>query len=123
MLILLVDDDADDFAFFREALAESHSKARCLYAQDGFSALKLLEELVVLPDYLFLDINMPLMNGKELLKRIKSDARFKDIPVIIYSTTNNETEINQFFDLGAYRFLVKPSGFEVLIASLKTLIV
>lgn len=122
MLILLVDDDADDFGCFREALAESHPQARCLYACNGLAALDLLAELVVLPDYIFLDINMPLMNGRELMAKLKGHHGFKEIPVIIYSTTSNEAERVSFKELGAHHFLVKPAKFATLVDALKEII-
>ena len=122
MLILLVDDDADDYGCFREALAESHPHARCLYACNGLAALDLLAELVVQPNYIFLDINMPLMNGRELIAKLKAHAAFKDIPVIIYSTTNSEAEQVSFKKLGADHFLVKPPKFATLVNALKELV-
>lgn len=122
MLVLFVDDDPEEYELFREALDRTHPNIQCVYARDGEEALVLLEELVVLPAYIFLDINMPAMGGREVLCKIKTTLRLKDIPVIIYSTTSNENEKAIFIKSGALHFLVKPSNFVTLVNSLRELI-
>lgn len=122
MFVLFVDDDTEEYELFCEALGKTHPNIKCLYARDGEKALLLLNELVVLPAYIFLDINMPVMGGREMLTKIKASVRFKDIPVIIYSTTSNEHEIITFKKSGAIHFLVKPSSFFALMSALQELI-
>jgi CheY-like chemotaxis protein len=122
MLILFVDDDTEDFEVFCEALMMTHPEIRCIHAMDGIEAMDMLNELIILPKYIFLDVNMPLMDGREVLKRIKANAKLKDIPVIIYSTTTNEAEKASFRKLGAHYFLVKPGTYLELQSSLSELI-
>jgi CheY-like chemotaxis protein len=120
MLVLFVDDDADDYEIFCEALSQSLPQAKTLRANDGYSALLILEELVVIPDYIFLDINMPVMNGKEFLSLIKKDKRLKDIPVIMYTTSSEEREKIAFRKMGASGYIVKPTDFFSLVSALQS---
>jgi CheY-like chemotaxis protein len=123
MLVLLVDDDQDDQEFFREAVKMINRSISCIYAKDGVEAFKLLnEQLVVIPDMIFLDVNMPLMDGKDFLIKIKKTSRLKNIPVVMYSTTSDEDEMKQFRILGAKDFLVKPPNFNQLVESLEEII-
>jgi CheY-like chemotaxis protein len=124
MVILVVDDDHEDAEFFNEAVAQVDSNIKCWVAKDGRQALHLLtKELVMPPDYIFLDINMPVMNGRETLIEIKKNTRLRDIPVIMYSTTSDTKEIKSFYDLGAHDFLIKPHHFNKLVEALNSIIV
>lgn len=117
MIILTVDDDVEDYEFFCEAIKEIDSSIVILKASNGHEALEILDSQILKPDYIFLDINMPLMDGKVCLQEIKKNERFKDIPVIMYSTSNNKAEIRQYKLMGA-NFLVKPDRFTHLVKSL-----
>ena len=117
MIILAVDDDTEDFEFFSEAIREIDSSITILKAANGHEALEVLKTHVLMPDYIFLDINMPLMDGKTCLHEIKKDPALKKIPVVMYSTSSNQTEIMHFKTLGA-NFLVKPDRFSNLVKSL-----
>lgn len=110
--ILMVDDDADDRQFFEEAINEIDPEIACYFAFDGIQALDILNTLQPLPDYLFLDLNMPRMGGKQCLKEIKKDPRLTNIPVIIYSTSKFVKEEAEVLKLGAYYFMQKPSNFD-----------
>lgn len=108
--ILLVDDDADDRKYFMEALQEIDPAAECSVAKDGQQALQLLNDPAsALPDYIFLDLRMPKINGRQCLLQIKSDERLKHIPVIIYTTSRELKESEELKDLGAVHFISKPS--------------
>ena len=123
MLILVVDDDKEDRALFCEAASGIDNDIKFLIAEDGLEALKILDQTAVLPNYIFLDINMPKMNGKEFLTRAKKNARFKQIPVVMYSTTSQAKEIEECFKLGAYDFLIKPPSFQKLVDDLRSIFV
>jgi DNA-binding NtrC family response regulator len=124
MFVLIIDDDTEDRELFLEALKEVDGHIKGISAQDGREALRLLEnELVVLPDFIFLDINMPIMNGKECLVNLKKRGKLKGIPIVMYSTTSDTDEIKDFYKLGAYDFLIKPSNFRNLVDALKSIIV
>jgi CheY-like chemotaxis protein len=121
MVILIVDDDAEDLELFVQAVAEVDHTINCVEAYNGLEALKILKRNEWLPDYIFLDINMPLMNGKKCLEEIKADHIYKTIPVIIYSTTSDERQIEECRRLGA-DFLTKPDNFDTLINALKKIL-
>lgn len=120
MLVLYADDDIDDYYFFDEILKKVKPGATCVNARDGEEALKILGELVFPPDIVFLDINMPAMDGKKCLKYIKNDGRFACIPVVVYTTSANENDREQCLQLGAERYIIKPyaiSDAETIITS------
>lgn len=121
MIILAVDDDPEDFEFFFDAVKKIDASIIVLKASNGQEALQILEDHVLMPDYIFLDINMPMMDGQSCLKEIKANAKLKDIPVVMYSTTNNITEITKYKTMGA-NFLVKPHQFSKLVKSLAVIL-
>lgn len=104
--ILLVDDDLDEFEFFLMALEKMPSLFKCTYAGGGTEALNLLNEIE--PDFIFLDMNMPARNGLECLKEIKKIEKYRHIPIIIYSTTIDESIAKKALALGAVQCLTKP---------------
>lgn len=121
MVVLNVDDDQEDREFFCDALREIDAAITCLTAGSGMEALTLLESLTSLPDYIFLDINMPMMDGKQLLRTLKKLPAFQSIPVIMYSTSTDTREIRECYRLGAEDFLIKPHSFEKLIHDLNSI--
>lgn len=104
---LLVEDDTDDQYFFREALSLLSPALSCQIAENGVEALKLLKELPLF-DIIFMDINMPKMNGIECLQVLKSNDSYKNIPVVILSTSNDKTYIERCKILGATFYFTKP---------------
>jgi CheY-like chemotaxis protein len=112
-LFLLIDDDVDDSELFREALEETDQSISLHCAENGEEALKLLKEIAK-PSLIFLDINMPRMNGWECLKKLKSSAEYKNIPVIMYSTSSHQREVDIAIDLGALSFFTKPHSYSEL---------
>lgn len=118
MIVLNVDDDQEDREFFRDALKEIDPSITCLMAESGMEALSLLQGHMPLPDFIFLDINMPMMDGKQCLRKLKSVPELEPIPVIMYSTSTNTREIRECYKLGAVDFLIKPNSYEKLVNDL-----
>ena len=111
MRFLIVDDDADDRMLFIEAVREIDETIECKIAKNGEQALELLRNIEYpLPDFIFLDIRMPRIDGKKCLSEIKKDERLKDIPVIIYTTSKAVEESKELIDMGAFHFISKPSN-------------
>lgn len=107
---MIVDDDDDDIELFCEALREIDQKIQCISAANGEEALnKLSKEDALLPDYIFLDLNMPRLNGKQCLRRLKNSLKLRDIPVIIYTTSKLKEDVEETKQLGASSFLTKPN--------------
>jgi CheY-like chemotaxis protein len=120
--IFLIDDDEDDCTFFREAMRQIDPVATCTTARDGITALNHLETCKTLPDYIFLDINMPRMDGRQCLREIKHDQRLKSIPVIVYSTSEPSREAPELIAQGAVEYIQKPVFLhEIIVAIAKVL--
>jgi CheY-like chemotaxis protein len=107
---LLADDDEDDRQFFLEALKSIDPEIQCMMAKNGKEALTLLQnDFFAMPDFVFLDLNMPLMNGIKCLQEIKKIPSLVDLPVVLYSTTSEKEFEEQSKEAGAYAFFVKPT--------------
>ena len=114
-IILVIDDDPDDIAFFCEALGEIDDTLHCLAANSGEEALNLLRtQTSTLPDYIFLDLNMPRLNGKQTLIELKADPRLSNVPVIIYTTSKSKDDMEDTKRLGAACYVTKPNKFSSL---------
>jgi CheY-like chemotaxis protein len=121
MVILYVDDDPEDIDIFIEAVKENDRSIKCLVAQNGNQAMDILCS-DLLPDVVFLDINMPVINGKAVLAEIRKDNRFKDMPVVMYSTTIHPSEREEYKKMGADHFLIKHTHFQDLCDSLAVIL-
>ncbi len=122
MTILYADDDAEDRELMSEALAEVDPEISCVVASHGEDALEILEQSDSLPDFIFLDINMPVMDGKRCLQELKKDNRYRHIPVIIYSTTSDQDEIGEFYNLGASTVIRKHDNFQRMCSTLEVFV-
>ncbi len=121
-IFLLADDDGDDTELFREALEAIDPLIVCYCVTDGKQVLEILgNKEFEKPQIIFLDINMPGMNGWECLTELKKNEPYKDIPVIMYSTSSHQSEANIAMDLGALCFFTKPSDFVELKDILKVI--
>ena len=119
-IIMIVDDDEDDRELFCEAIDSIDLDLTCVHLENGEKALQYLQDdEKPMPDYIFLDLNMPKLNGKECLVAIKKIDRLKKVPVIIYSTSNHPAEREQTMKLGAYGFIHKQTEFNSLCKELK----
>ena len=117
--ILIVDDDADDVEIFCEAIAEIDPAIKCDSAENGEEALKLLRNAFYdQPDFIFLDLNMPRMNGKQCLAELKKDPQLKDIPVIVYTTSKLDEDFQETSRLGAMLFITKPTRLTKLVEAI-----
>ncbi|HET6226046.1 MAG TPA: response regulator [Bacteroidia bacterium] len=113
--ILLIDDDGDDQEFFENALRIVSETAAFEGMESAVAALKKLETKEIVPEVIFLDWNMPVMNGHEFLEAIKQKEGLKDIPVIIISTSSHYKTITLSRELGAVDFITKPNNFGDLV--------
>lgn len=110
--ILIIDDDADDREMFYEALREVIADAVCYSASNGHKALMALDDGEFgIPSLIFLDINMPVMNGWQFLSKLKGTEKYKNIPVIMYSTSSQPEDLEKAQHSGALCFFTKPSRF------------
>jgi CheY-like chemotaxis protein len=113
-ILMVVDDDKDDRFFFRSAVKKDHPLWQCQEAEGGEDALSKLRSKGQLPDFIFLDLNMPLMSGQECLAELKKDINLKNIPVIVYSTSHYREDVKTAYALGAAYYLNKLSDIYML---------
>ncbi|MBC7884947.1 MAG: response regulator [Saprospiraceae bacterium] len=110
--VLLVEDDTDDQEFFKEVIDNLENAFMYDVSSNGQDAIDRLDHQTVYPDIIFMDINMPKMNGIECLKAINANPKTKDIPVVILSTLIGQREMAQ--TCGAKGFIVKPNSLPLL---------
>lgn len=117
--IIITEDDPDDKLLIFEALKESHWPGNITFAENGESLLHELENRKLentLPSLIFLDLNMPRMDGREALTHIRRDKELKHIPVIVLSTSNLYDDILFSYQSGSNTYFTKPSNYTELCA-------
>jgi CheY-like chemotaxis protein len=115
----LIDDDIDDREIFEMALKEIDDSHICITANNGIEAIeKLRNDVEFIPDFIFLDLNMPRMNGRQCLEEIKKIPHVRNVPVIIYSTSSEQRDMEETQKMGAAHFLTKPPSINTLSATL-----
>lgn len=112
--ILLADDDKDDCLLFKEALEELQISTQLACVYDGEQLIEWLNKNEHLPDILFLDLNMPRKNGLQCLSEIKQNKKWKQLPVIIYSTSFQKDVVDLLYKHGAQFYIRKPNEYSEL---------
>ena len=121
--ILLADDDEDDTSLFKEALEQIQILARLDVAENGMELMNMLLNGQNAPDLIFLDMNMPVKNGLECLVEIKTSENFKEVPVVILSTSVADYLLESAYNAGANLYIQKPTSFTGLIEIIKRCLV
>ena len=116
---MLIDDDADDHEIFMAALAKVSMAVTCTGYTNAGEALQKLEQGQITTDVIFLDLNMPIMNGQQFLYEIKKRPDLEHIPVVIFSTSSNPSTIQLTKEMGAMKFITKPDKFNDLVRILE----
>ena len=122
MTIVYADDDPEDRELFSDAISEIFPQTKLVLASHGKEVLNFLQNSSEMPDYIFLDINMPVMGGKDCLQKLKVIDEIKNVPVIIYTTTSNKIELQKYIEMGAQDYIVKAPSFQGIKDSLKRVI-
>ncbi len=125
----MADDDTDDCRLTREALEEGRLANDIRFVSDGQELLDYLQHRgkytggvnAPIPGIILLDLNMPRMDGREVLSIMKSDGELSKIPVVVLTTSKADEDIVKSYDLGANSYIVKPVTFEALVDILQTL--
>ena len=118
-IILLVEDNPSDVGLTQRALAKSHVANELVVAEDGREALDYLfgagahagREVTELPALVLLDLKLPRVDGLEVLRQIRADDRTRRLPVVILTTSREEQDVAQSYDLGANSYIRKPVDF------------
>jgi CheY-like chemotaxis protein len=123
MTIMIIDDDADDRMLFEEALSEIDNSLNFVPASSCEMAMEQLDVPVeYLPQFIFLDLNMPSMNGWQCLSKIRKMEHLKNVPVIIYSTSQSPDNHDKIKSLKSTYFLAKPSKYRDLVNAIRIVI-
>jgi CheY-like chemotaxis protein len=118
--VVLVDDDDDDREIFTEAVKETSVPADVTTLDTAADLIDHLRDPAEPnPDIIFLDVNMPLKGGKEVLREIKQDETLKEIPTVMLSTSAHPQELEETFNSGADRYVRKPYSFQKFVLLLK----
>jgi CheY-like chemotaxis protein len=126
IFILIAEDDADDRFLLKTAFEENGFTDTLCFVENGVEVLEYLlkhcsETNNNYPRFILLDLNMPKKDGREVLKELKQHPQLKKIPVVIFSTTNNEQEMKRCYELGANSYITKPNSFESLLKTVAAL--
>lgn len=111
LTIFYADDDADDLDFFRDVTASIDKNIELFTHENGNQLLVAVKNPPPTPHIIFLDLNMPGKDGFEVLKELKSSEEYKDIPVVMFSTSNDQKNIIRSRELGANLYITKPNSF------------
>ncbi len=123
--ILMVEDNPADVRLAMEVWREAEVRHRLSVVQDGEAAMAFLRRggayaRAPRPDIVFLDLNLPLQDGRELLAKIKGDPNLRRIPIVVLTTSNRELDIARSYDLHANCYVVKPVGIEQMIRVIRS---
>lgn len=122
--ILCVDDDEDDLFFIKEIIQSQGHSLAIREASNGVDALNYLQdarEMGLLPCLIIMDMNMPRMDGRQAITRIKEDEVLATIPIVVFSTSSNAAHRN-FFESQGIRFITKPFDYKVFTAEIINLL-
>mgnify|MGYP001558632694 CR=1 FL=1 len=115
LIILVADDDENDLTMTLAALACRGAKPEVIAVNDGAEAMDYLHRRGGFqsrapgnPDVVLLDLNMPRLDGWEVLRQIKADAKLKTIPVVVFTSSKRESDVRECYELGANAYVVKP---------------
>jgi CheY-like chemotaxis protein len=127
--ILMADDDADDRDLTRDAIRQSRLEGELRFVEDGEELLDYLNrrgryadpDEAPRPGIILLDLNMPKMDGHEVLRAIRADPSLRRIPIIILTTSSTQDDVLRSYELGANCFITKPGTFERLVEIVRIL--
>lgn len=120
--ILLVEDDSIEIMKLQRTVASLQWPHQIIEARNGEEALETLEQMESLPDLIFLDLNMPKLNGIDFLRIMKTRNKMKHLPVVILTTSSNQCDIRECYQLGIAGYLIKPLGYDDYVSMMKTTI-
>jgi CheY-like chemotaxis protein len=126
-IILMAEDDVDDRLLAKDALAESGLDSELRFVDNGEELLDYLhrrgkfDAQALPPGLILLDLNMPVKDGREVLREIKSNPALRQIPVVVLTTSHADTDIELIYHLGANSFITKPVRYELLVDVMRIL--
>jgi CheY-like chemotaxis protein len=122
--LLIIDDDPDDRELFCDALKEVDGSAICYSCKNGLEAIDMLtSEEAPIPDFIFLDLNMPILNGKQCLRELKKIRKLEQSHIVIYTTSKLTEDLSETLSMGAMHFMTKPIKFADLCRAISNMLV
>ena len=118
--ILMAEDNEEHYLLTREVIQEAGLPIELLWVKDGEELMAFLRQNLS-PELILLDLNMPKKSGKEALAEIRAEARFRRIPVVIFSTSGSDEDVQSTYDLGANSYIQKPVGFDPYVRVMRSL--
>ena len=110
--VLLIEDNEADVELMRQGLRGTGASINLMVIMDGREALNFLEAKKTLPGFIILDLNLPGVNGFDLLKALKSNDDLREIPVVIFSTSSAKRDIDRAYQLAANGYVRKPADLD-----------
>lgn len=124
--ILLIEDNPADARLVKECLCDQSPSAELMVAKDGEEGLRMLTEGMEsrrpLPDIVLLDLNMPRMDGHEVLREIKQNPSLRSLPVVVLTSSRYESDVRKAYDLQASSYVIKPGNLDDLEAAIRSII-
>ena len=128
-IILLVEDNPDDVELTFRAFERSKLMNEIVVARDGGEALDYLfatgahagRDVTLMPEVVLLDLNLPKLDGLEVLRRLRNDERTRRLPVVVLTSSNEEQDVLRSYDLGANSFVRKPMDFDQFLSAVQQL--
>lgn len=117
--ILLIEDDTIEVMKLKRAITKLEMDHELIEAKNGEEALEILKDHSVLPDVIFLDLNMPKINGLEFLKILKEDSVLRFLPTIMLTTSSNRKDILACYDIGVAGYIIKPLKYDHYVEKIK----
>ncbi|MBL7712725.1 MAG: response regulator [Chitinophagaceae bacterium] len=108
--ILLVEDDLDDVELLEDALRDHNVAYEAAILHDGSAAVEYIRACTSCPDLVILDFNLPKVHGRQLILELKATASFKQIPLLILTTSSAKEDIDYAYQNGADKYLIKPTS-------------
>ena len=120
--VLLIEDDMIEVMKLNRAVSSLGLNHKIIEANNGEEALKILNEKEEVPDIILLDLNMPKINGIEFLSILKKDAALKYIPTVILTTSNNQRDLIECYEIGIAGYVLKPLKYEEYVSKIEKLL-
>lgn len=120
--VLVVEDDPADVELLKLAFEQCEAPPRTVVVHDGASALRLLRGGDYRPNWVLLDLNLPRVNGKEVLRDLRQEARFEELGIVVFSSSSSLGDATECYALGANCYVEKPDDLAALVATLESLL-
>jgi CheY-like chemotaxis protein len=120
--VLLIEDNLIEIMKMRRTISYLKLDHNVSFANNGEKALEILEDTTNHPDLILLDLNMPILNGKEFLLILKTNKFLKHIPVVILTTSGNQKDIDECYRIGVAGYILKPLKYDDYITKIKNIL-